>query len=290
MPGRCKNIRHSAMLRCVLIICFAIFSIQRIVAEEMEADVVYPVTGVYNFEIGERRAVAEYLSPMTYKGTDYAVSGYWDKVMPFDPQRWLMSFDARVSYTKMLNPAWSASSLGLDAKFGWQMRRYFRLPYNITFSVGGGASLTGGVIALLRNSNNPVDVTIRASLDLGASLSWRTRLGRIPVVASERMTMPVLGAFFMPQYGETFYEIYLGNHSGLAHFGWWGNMPCLDNLVSVSLDLGNTALQLGYRLTIGCAYANNLSTRQITNGFVIGVIPSGMGLKRKKCREELRPM
>lgn len=249
----------------------------------------YPVTGIYSFEIGRRSEVAQYLSPMTYHGTDFALSGFWTKSMPFDPQRYKMDFDARVSYVSMLNPARSATTLGLDAHFSWHICRYYRLPHDLTFSIGGGPGITGGVLALLRNSNNPVDVTIKAAIEVGASLHWRYKIGRIPIVCSERLSIPLLGAFFMPQYGETFYEIYLGNRRGLAHFGWPGNMPGIDNVISVSLDLGNTALFLGYRLTLATAYANNLSTRMLTNGFVIGVIPSGLGMKRTPCRPQSRP-
>lgn len=246
-----------------------------------------PVTGLYAIEIGGRSAVAEYLSPMAYDGLDLALSGHWDKALPFDPARFMMDFDARLAYSSMLNPAGSASTIGLSARFAWHMSRYIRLPHSMTFSFGGGPAIEGGALALLRNSNNPVDVTIKAALEATASLSWKTRLGRLPVLLADRFSIPLAGAFFMPQYGETFYEIYLGNRSGLAHFGWPGNMPGIDNTLSLTMDFGKTALFIGYRLSVGSAFANNLSTRSVTNGFVIGVIPDGIGLRRR--HPETRP-
>ncbi len=248
-----------------------------------------PVTGIYAIEVGNRRSVAEYLSPICYSGTEWAASGHWSKVMPFSPERAMMSFEGRIGYASMLNPSRSARTHGLEGYFGWQMHGYWRLPYGLTVSVGGGPRLTGGVLALLRNSNNPVDVTIKMALEAGATLSWRSRIGKLPIVVSDRLSLPIAGAFFMPQYGETFYEIYLGNRRGLAHFGWCGNMPGVDNVISVSLDFGKTAMTIGYRLYYGSAYANNLSTRTLSNGFVIGVIPHGLGMKRRHCRREIRP-
>ncbi len=272
-----------------LIVIFSVVSFFGVLPSFGEEKPDYPVTGIYSFEIGRRSEVAQYLSPITYHGTDFALSGFWTKAMPFNPQRFKMDFDARVSYVSMLNLAGSATTLGLDAHFSWHMDRYFRLPHDLTVSIGGGPAITGGVLALLRNSNNPVDVTIKAAIELGASLHWRSKIGRIPIVCSERLSIPLIGAFFMPQYGETFYEIYLGNRRGLAHFAWPGNMPGIDNVLSISMDLGNTALYVGYRLSYTTAYANNLSTRMLTNGFVIGVIPGGLGLKRTPCRPQSRP-
>lgn len=257
--------------------------------DSVVSDATRPITGQYSLEVGNRRSVAQYLSPICYSGTEWGASGYWNKVMPFSPGRAMMAFEGRIGYASMLNPSRSARTLGLDVYFRWQMHRYYRLPYGLTVSVGGGPCATGGVLALLRNSNNPVDVTIKMSLELGASVSWRSRFGRLPIVVNERVSIPVAGAFFMPQYGETFYEIYLGNHRGLAHFGWCGNMPGVDNVLSVTLDFGKTAMTLGYRLYYGSAHANNLVTRSLTNGFVIGVIPHGLGIKRPGCRKEIRP-
>lgn len=98
---------------------------------------------------------------------------------------------------------------------------------------------------------------------------------------SDQMSVPTLGAFFAPQYGETYYEIWLGNHNGLAHCGWWGNNFGIRNLLSVKLDFGRTAMEIGYQYERQSYWANSLNTVINTHQFVIGVIPHGLGLKRK---------
>lgn len=247
------------------------------------------VTGVYSLEVGGKSARGEYLSPIAYSGTDFALSGYWTKCMNFNPEKAMMAFEGRAALSRLLNPAGSAAIYGCDARFSWQMRWMKRLPHNLTLTLGGGPAIDAGALALLRNSNNPVDVTVKFAVEAAGSLSWRHHFGRLPVVFEERFSTPLVGAFFMPQYGETFYEIYLGNHKRLAHFGYPGNFPGLQNMVSLSMDFGSTALFVGYRLGIGSAFANNLSTKQITNGVVIGVIPHGLGIRRKPCGKNIRP-
>ncbi len=254
-----------------------------------EADMLRPVTQIYTLEIGERSARAEYLSPIAYSGTEAGISGWWNKVLPFAPRKAMMAFDAHASYASMLNPAGNASMMSLSVRFAWEMRWYTRLPHSLTLSIGGGPAIDCGAMALLRNSNNPVDLTLKAYLRLGASLSWRSKIARVPILLEERLATPLIGAFFMPQYGETFYEIYLGNTRGLAHCGWPGNMAGLANNLTLTLDLGTTALTAGYRFDISSARANSLHTVAITHAFVIGVIPHGLGMKRKPSAPELRP-
>ncbi len=77
---------------------------------------------------------------------------------------------------------------------------------------------------------------------------WSGSLGRLPLSLRYQPVLPVVGAFFAPDYGELYYEIYLGNHSGLAHCGWWGNYFALENLLTADLRLGSTTLRIGYKI------------------------------------------
>lgn len=248
-----------------------------------------PVTGVYSLEIGRRSAVSRYLAPVTYAGAEYAAAGKWVKAMPFAPERALMEFDGRVSGAySLLNPRKNSSMQALDAEFDWNMRAWWQLPEGFTLSVGGGIEMEAGVLALLKNSNNPVSVNVAAALGLAASASWTHKFGKLPVVASLNLRSPLLGAFYMPGYGETYYEMYVGNHSGLVHCGFPGNRGKVMMSLSVMLDFGKTAMEIGYRLNWQRATANNLVYRSFGNFFTLGVIPGGLGLKKNLV--QVRPL
>lgn len=239
-----------------------------------------PVSGLYSIEIGRTNVKATYLSPLTYTGNQISLYGNWSKAMPFNPEKAIMEFDAEASFCNLLNPAHTARMVGLNASFSWDMAWRNRLKNNFQITLGGGPEIKGGAYYLLRNSNNPVQAMAQASLFVTASASKHFKIGRLPVLITDRVKIPSLGVFFCPQYGETYYEIYLGNHKGLAHAGWWGNNFRIDNLLSVTLDFGRTAMTLGYKLNVDTMWANNLSTKIVTNSFVIGVIPGGIGLKK----------
>ena len=243
-----------------------------------------PVTGTYALEFGKTRVKATYLSPLTYSGSQFSISGSWSKAMPFSPQSAVMQFDANADFCNLLNPAQTARMVGLLGEFSWTMAWRKQLGHDFQITLGGGADVLGGAYYLLRNSNNPVQAIADVSLLAAGSVSKHFNIGRLPVLISDRVKVPSFGAFFCSEYGETYYEIYLGNHKGLAHLGWWGNNFRIDNLFSVTLDFGRTAMTLGYRLNVNTQWANNIYTKVITNSFVIGVIPGGIGLKKQKAK------
>ncbi|MCH5232829.1 MAG: DUF3316 domain-containing protein [Muribaculaceae bacterium] len=241
-----------------------------------------PIVGIYSLEIGRRSVLATYLSPLKYSGSHYAASGYWTKAMPFNPQKAIMEFEASVEWDNLFNPVKTARMIGLDASFSWGLSWRKRLPMNFQITAGGAVEIRGGTYYLLRNSNNPVQVNASGSLDIVASLSKHFNISRLPVLITNRIRIPSLGIFFNPEYGETYYEIYLGNHSGLIHAGWWGNNFRIDNLLSVTLDFGKTAMSIGYRYNLYTQWANHLNTKVQSNSFVIGVVPGSIGLKKRR--------
>ena len=243
-----------------------------------------PVTGVYSLEFGRTSVQATYLSPLVYRGSQFSLSGSWSKAMPFNPENAVMQFDGNASLCNLLNPPQTYRMIGLTGSFSWDLAWRKKLPLDFQVTAGGGIDLTGGAYYLLHNSNNPVEAIANLSLMATASVSKHFKIGKLPILISDRVKLPSLGIFFSPEYGETYYEIYLGNRDGLVHAGWWGNNFRIDNLLSVTLDFGRTAMTLGYRFNAYTQWANYLNTKVYTNSFVIGIIPGGIGLKKRETK------
>lgn len=243
-----------------------------------------PVTQIYSLETGSLDALSTYLSPLRYSGFRAALSGQWHKTLPWGRNTWRMRFDADISGALTANPAGTASMLDFGASFGWGAARMFRLPHGVTLAAGAYLSADAGVLYMPRNSNNPAAARGAISLGLRASASWRLHIGRLPVLLGDCVSVPSLSAFFSPAYGETYYEIYLGNRSGLIHCGWWGNRFYIDNLLSADLDIGPSALRLGYRFGVNSSYICHINTQLVSHSFVIGWIPHGIGLRPRPAR------
>ena len=247
------------------------------------------IIGFYNIETGRKYALSTYLSPFSYSGTNFAVSGLWTKALPMNPEHLTMAFEGRVNFGSFLNKPKTARELDVHAGVSWSLLWNKRLENNFMVGGGGIAGLHGGMLYLTRNGNNPVSADFCLGLGLGGFASWHTTIGRLPILITERPSIPLVNCFFMPQYGEPYYEIYLGNRKGLVHCGWWGNHFALDNLLSVSLDFGKTAMQVGYRFSMQSVAANHLVSNMVNHAFVIGVIPGGLGLKNKK-KDTINPL
>ncbi len=229
------------------------------------------ITSEYSLVLGRRDVVSTYLSPLNYHGFRPSLAGAWSKGMPFSPLKWRMRFDASLGGGQLTNTPGTAIEYTVGADFSWGMERIFRFADRFTVTAGGNVGFSADVYWLTRNSNNPVSLGLWAGLSLAGSASYSFRLGRLPVELSERVTVPTLGPFFMPGYGESFYEIYLGNTSGLVHCGWWGNAPAVRSHLELTMNFGRRSLAVGYLLDHRQFDANHLCLRQTTNALTIAL-------------------
>lgn len=237
-----------------------------------------PVTSSYTYEIGGATLANTYLTPLKYKGWDMALNYERMQAMKFNPEKWVMRLTAGIDLNRTDNPAKNATMWRLVADFSWGMTYRFKLPHNITLAGGGSTSLDLGCVYNARNGNNPVAVEAAWTVNLTGYASWNVKIGRLPVTLRYQPTIPLTGVFFSPDYGELFYEIYLGNHSGLAHCAWWGNYFRMENLATADLHLGTTSLRVGFRNNILSTSINDITTRTITYSAVIGVTTEWISL------------
>lgn len=235
-----------------------------------EEPVKRPIHSRYTFEVGRRHALSTYLSPLVYTGPDFAFEGSWRKVMPFN-SRWEMEFRGNLDFSPSKSPARNSTMDLLQAGFSWGMEYVWSLPDTWRIGTGGSVGMVGGALYLNRNGNNPVEALASAGINATLSVRRVCRLGCLRLTPFCNFTLPLAGAFFCPEYGESYYEIYLGNRKGLAHAGWWGNNFGLDNLLGAELHFGRRSLVLGWRYTLSTLHVNNLDTQMWRHAGVVGL-------------------
>lgn len=227
------------------------------------------IVSAYTLSVGRADHISTYISPLNYHGPMLGVSGAWSKGMPFSPLKWRMRFDGGLHGGRLINTPGTALLYSAGADFSWGMARCWTPAPGWHLSVGGAAGIDADADVLLHNSNNPVSADIWSGLSLTAHTSFSTHFGRLPVTLTERIALPLAGAFFMPGYGESYYEIYIGNHSGLIHFGYPGNAFALTSDFSLSMHFRRATLSVGYRFDYTHRTANNLLTRRALNALTI---------------------
>ena len=260
--------------------------------DSLQVEVLRPSISSFTAEVGGASILDTYLTPIRYHGVNTRLAYEGLRAMKFSPDRWIMQGVTAVEYANVQNPAGNHTmhSLMIDAKWGMMHRWNDVFTPRLTLHLGGSPQLRGGVIYNAYNSNNPVSAKIRLSLNLSAMASYHLNIGRLPITLRYQATLPTIGAFFSLDYGEAFYELYVGNTQGSVTGGWWGNRFDRENILTADLHLGNSVLRLGYRNLIETSWVHNLNTQIFTHGFVIGI--SGewlqLGARQKKLSPAVR--
>lgn len=257
-------------------------------AQSDEIQLLRPVQSVYTIEAGSSHIADTYLTPIKYQGWHLGFNYDRNQAMKFSPDNWVMQLRAGVAGSRNHCVSGSIMWYG-ELAFSWGMMRRWRLPQGFSVGVGGSAGLKAGCIYLDRGGNNPASAKASITVNATGYAAWNGRIGRLPVTLRYQPTLPVIGAFFAPDYGELYYEIYLGNHSGLAHCAWWGNYFALDNLLTADLHFGSTSLRLGYSGSIYTTDVNHTVTHMFTHAAVVGISGEWISLNpNRKLSPEAR--
>lgn len=239
-----------------------------------------PLTAFYGISFGSACDFNTYLSPMRQTGSRFGLEASWSRATGFSPEKFIMDFDARLAMDFCRNRQHTSSMTGIDLTLGWDMLYRLRPLPGLQIGAGAGIEMNAGALYLPRNSNNPVAARLSLGLTLNLRADYSFRIGRLPVTLTDRLSLPSLGVFFSPEYGESYYEIYLGDHNGLVHCGWWGNHFQVSNLLLAQFNVCHIRLGVGYRAECRSSYTDHINTRLVNHNLVIGIATDWINVTR----------
>lgn len=239
---------------------------------------VRPVTSAYGIEVGSAHLADTYLTPLHYDGWHSALTYSRTQAMRFDPTRWSMHLHLAANLDHTQNPARNATMWNLDIEGRWGMTRRYDITPRINAGIGAFTAINFGALYLTRNGNNPAAAKGAWTLGINAAGTYSMRIGRLPVTWGIAASMPLTGVFFTPQYGQLYYELYLGDRRGLAHAAWLGNYRRIDTRAWADIHLGGTTLRLGYHFDLRSTRANDITSRSITHALSIAIVTRWMSL------------
>lgn len=223
-------------------------------------------------EFGHTKLLDTYLTPIYYSGTHYALSFEHQQATGFSPESWERQLQLRADYSLTHNPADNHTTHALTATARWAI--YYRHPLPVArlqFFAGPDVVATGGVLYNPSLSNNVANARVRAAAGLTAGAQWTTRVRHTPLTLRYQASLPVIGAFFSPDYDETYYEIYLGNREHLVHLASWGNRFDLDQRLTADWQFRGTTLRVGYACAIERSHTRGIYTRLTTHSLIVAV-------------------
>lgn len=218
---------------------------------------------------GSAHTADSYLSPLRYSGASVGVT-YDFKHFYMRPAMLTVSTQLRGSRT--LNPAGNAIMWGADLMLS--SHYLWKLPVSpelVRVYLGTGISASLGALYLPRNGNNPVSASARICADAALYCEKDIRLSNLPLTLSLTAAAPLTGAFFRQAYGELYYEIWMGNKSGLVHWAHPGNLLAPDIKAAATIPLGKIHITAAYVLNVDNSYAHSLTHRCIYHSFAAGI-------------------
>ena len=214
-----------------------------------------------------------YLTPVTYEGLDLGMAYEAMRSMKSTGGKWLWQLQVGADFNYVENHVGNNDLDKLMGDITFDMQRQWKevIAHRVDLSVGPMTQLRAGMVYDEVNSNNPVTVRAHWGVGLTGMAKWNTRVWRTPVTLRYQAQLPALGVFFAPEYDESYYEIYLGNHRNLGHLGWWGNRLDMTNYVGADLHLGKTTLRIGYRSRLEHWSVSGLKVHDVTHSLVLGI-------------------
>lgn len=222
--------------------------------------------------VGSFSARDSYLSPLEYTGYSlYAQSERMSMIRRFDnkvSQQHLLN----ILFSSTKNVTETATDYTAMVDYGYAQHYHFRPSTAWHLLAGAQLFVYGGAVYNTRNGNNPVAAKAGASLNLSGIANYNFKLKRLPVSLKYQGVVSTLGASFSPHYGQSYYEISLGNHEGLLHFTRWGNFLYARNLFTVELPVSSLTLRLGYQHYLYNTHLSKLKTQLSSHAFMLGFV------------------
>ncbi len=235
-----------------------------------------------SYGVGFANVFDTYLSPQAYKGVEIRILR---ETMPLilpsgttsDTKPWLRQsvFQGFGSYTE--HPSGDNTSITLMGEWRWGYLYHFHipvLPAALEILAGGQLYGEGGMIYNMANGNNPVAMKLGAGAGITGMALYRFGSLRKPLSVRYQFFAPVLGAFFSPHYGQSYYEIFsLGNSEGVVRFSSLHNKPSLWQQISLDFQVfRKNTIRFSYVADIRQSDVNHLKYHQWSHIFMLGLV------------------
>ncbi len=224
------------------------------------------------FGIGRMNHLDTYLSPMEYKGPQLSVLAETRRNLQRNSHILFTTLlQGEASYTE--NAVQNAHGIGGSIRYdaGWG-RQWKNIPWKgLDLAVGGMAGGTVGFLYNDRNGNNPAQFRGSVAASAFARADYRFKIKKRTLEVHYQAQLPLLGAAFMPQYGQSYYDIFeRGNYDRNVRCTHFGNALSLRQVLTFDIRLPHACLSVGYLSDLRQLHTNGIRQHQYGRSFLIG--------------------
>ncbi|MCQ2337783.1 MAG: DUF3316 domain-containing protein [Paludibacteraceae bacterium] len=205
----------------------------------------------WNFGAGQLTHTDQVLSDQEYKGVSVSFEGLHVGNYRKKENNIFWSFIDRLDYSWMHNSSQTARMHYVSVKLDFGTHYAFDLGRGFKLSAGGLVDVSGAVGYVPRNVNNIASADVQFGLRAVATVHYRYRVNdRFSFACHYGLTTPVVGCFFSPEYGESYYEIWKHLSSSLArdlHFSSFHNRHGVSGIFDFDFIFRTGVLTVGLR-------------------------------------------
>ena len=102
---------------------------------------------------------------------------------------------------------------------------------------------------------------------------WDLRIKNRPITLRYQVNLPLAGIMFMPNYGQSYYEIFtLGHWDGVVNFTSLHNQPSLRQMLTADFPVGRARMRFAYIWDAQQSKVNEIKTHTYSHVFMVGFV------------------
>ena len=258
--------RTRSLITLLLLCCSAVLPAQSLDVARFEER-------AFSLGGGYTNLLDTYLSPLRYKGGHAAILSERFSPTRAQSHRWYTQslFALHGDYT--LAAEGRGVTIGGMADYSYTY--YYRALHDEHWSLYAGpqGQLRLGGIYNLRNSNNPAQLKLGMHLAASAMGKCAFKLWKTPMNVRLQADLPLLGAAFGPDYGQSYYEIFhLRQSEGCLHTTSLHNNLSLRTKFDYDVQLHPCTLRLTYANDLYQWTLGNQHYRMFTHSVMVGLV------------------
>jgi len=212
-----------------------------------------------------------YLSPLKYNGINIGLIYEQMRMMGLGNGNFASQHQFFIDYSYTENNTKTASDQTGLFEYNYGIPYRFNLNENFQVFVGPQAGVLLGFIYNSRNGNNPASAKVNVNAGLLGIAAYKLMIKSQPFRFRYQLNLPVIGSMYSPQFGESYYEIGLGNSEKLFYVSSFHNHFTFKNMLSVELPLNWVTIRAAWVNSFYQTKVNDLTTQCRSNTFYLGV-------------------
>ena len=198
-------------------------------------------------------------------------------------------FNSRIGYNLQNSNMQLAGIIGCS----WSGYHPFHIGKRLKLLAGTQIQLEGGALYCLSNSNNPVSAKLRTALAASGMAIYHFPVFKEEWTVRYQLDIPLIGAMFAPEFGQSYYEISLGDTRNIVSCTHPLNNPSWRHMLTLDIPLHikqrSTTLRLSYIADLYQSNINHIRCHMYHHAFTLGFVKTILKIKKENSLKAYSP-